>query len=144
MLKKILQKTSFGIVYLLLCLTIGEVHPFTLLPMYNTFPNWAYTFYVSDSRGSLLQNDKYFTIPADGLAHLYYSICEKEGVAQGYEKETTAELKKAGEIMMETLVLNPLSPFTGDTLQLHRVCYSINEDSIQSNNIIIHEIVIEK
>ena len=35
---------------MIMSLLIGEVHPFSREPMYNSFPNLATAFYLSDSR----------------------------------------------------------------------------------------------
>ena len=135
----ILCNTSFGLGYLLLCLLAGEVHPFSLLPMYDSFPNWAYAFYVSDKQETLLPNNKYFTIPAMDLAHNYYAICEDQKINTGYEMETKQELNKAGEIILEKLLAKHSALLTADTLQLHRVCYSFQGDSVVTHNTIMYE-----
>ena len=139
MVKSFLRNTSFGLGYLLLCLLIGEVHPFSLLPMYNSFPNWAYAFYVSDKQDNLLPNNKYFAIPAMDLAHNYYAICEDQKINTGYEMETKEELNKAGEIMMQKLLAKHSASLTADTLQLHRICYSFQGGCVVTHNTIMYE-----
>ncbi len=144
MFKSILRNTSFGLGYLLLCLFLGEMHPFSLLPMYDSFPNWAYAFYVSDKQDNLLPNNKHFTIPAMDLAHNYYTICEDQKINTGYERETKEELNKAGEIMLEKLLAKRANTLTADTIQLHRICYSLEGDSVIAHNTIMYERAIGK
>jgi hypothetical protein len=118
---------------------IGEFHPFSLLPMYDSFPNWSYAFYISDSKGQLIPNDGNFSIRSADLAHRYYAICDSANVPTGYQKESELELHKVGQIMMRTILSTAPIALRWDTLQLHRVCYYLEDVSILVHNIIMYE-----
>jgi hypothetical protein len=133
------KNISFGLCYLILCLMVGEVHPFTVVPMYNNFPNWAYAFFVTDIEGKLLPGVKYFKTSSADLSHRYWAICERDRITCGNQTETKEELRKVGEVMLKDLMNNNLREFPSDTIQLHRVSYYFQNDSILSTNVLMYE-----
>ena len=135
---KFLRNTLFGVCYITLSLIIGEVHPFTLVPMYNNFPNWAYAFYASDDEGSLLPNNSYFKINSADLAHKYYTICQNNNIRYGDRIETDQELNLVGRLMLNELLDSKANNSFFDKVNIHRVCYFYENDSVNSQDIIMY------
>ena len=128
-----------GITYIVLSLLIGEVHPFTVVPMYSSFPNWAYSFYLSDSTSRLLPIANYFKYADDELGHNYAAICEQQKIVYGNQTETKIQLECVGKQMFGLLQAHQVAPLLQSYIQLHRVCYFMQRDSINVADIIIYE-----
>ena len=50
-MKKIIFKSStfiIALIYLIGVFIFGEAHPFSKYPMYSSFANWSYVFYIID------------------------------------------------------------------------------------------------
>ncbi len=139
LLKHILPYTALGLSYVVLSLLIGEVHPFSLVPMYNNFPNYAYAFYVSDEEGKLLPVNTYFNYGAGDLSHNYVAVCESQKVFHGYNRETSGQLAAVGKVMLQKLYTFKRDSVPAQRLQLHRVNYTLTNDSITSKDVLMYE-----
>jgi hypothetical protein len=130
--------TLLGVVYILLSLVIGEVHPFTTVPMYNKFPNYAYAYYVSDENGKMLPVGSYFNYNAGNLSHNYVAICESKKIIHGYEVETQDQLSQVGKEMLEQLIAYRRDSIPAKILQMHRVNYFLEKDSIKTKDVVMY------
>jgi len=133
------QNIVLGLGYIMFCLLIGEVHPFTLVPMYSSFPSWAYSFYLSDDDNRLLPLANYFNCGDDALSHYYSNICERKHIAYGNQAETKSQLENIGEQMINQLQSHQYKSIQKPTIRLHRVCYFLRNNSITSTDIIMYE-----
>ena len=104
MIKKIIVKSSTFIVVLIYFIGViifGEAHPFSKFPMYNSFANWSYVFYITDNNDSLIPCKKLHTTGGK-LGHNFYAICNKKNIGYGDGLESNLELKKIGFEMMQS------------------------------------------
>lgn len=125
--------------YVVLSLIIGEVHPFTTVPMYNSFPNWAYSFYISDTSGKLIPIGNYYSCDYDYLSHLYSTLCQENHIEMGNEVEKADELTFIGNKMFDGLSGYRKKTLPQGKIQLHRVCYSYKNNAINKADIVIYE-----
>lgn len=128
-----------GLVYVLLSLLIGEQHPFTRVPMYSTFPNYAYSFYLSDTANNLLPLARYYHLADDELSHHYSAICEAQHIPYGNQCESPAQLQTIGRAMLNKLKPYRYAPLPAGNIQLHRVCYFLQGDTIAQNDLVMFE-----
>lgn len=123
--------TTFG-VFLLYCLgflTFGETHPFSRFPMYSSFPNWSYVFYITDEEDHIIPFED-INIHGAEVSHLYYLLCEDLGIRSGDFEESNKELEILGSKMLA--ILKEQQQFNYDTLKLYRKGYYLENDSIIS------------
>ena len=123
----LVSRFSFGIVYIALSLLIGECHPFSLVSMYDRFPNYACTYYLTDFNQKLIPLKIHFDYNTNNLTHFH-------GSAQSKEPSTIV-----GKSMMRDLLLHIKNKEVIDSLQLHQVCFSLENDSIVETDEIIYE-----
>lgn len=102
-LRKVLDRVGVFAVYCTISLTVGEWHPFSQFPMYNSFPNWSYAFYLADESGEMVPSWDAFEVDAGHLAHQFYGICQHHGIAYGHGMETEEELRFIGDKMLESV-----------------------------------------
>ena len=139
-LRNLMKNTFLFVGYTGLALWIGEVHPFTLVPMYNHFPNWAYAFYLTNENQKLLPVKKYFKHHSVNLGHLYCGIAVEQNIRYGNREETDSDLEKIGNRMIQQICpLMKTSP-EGDYIQLHRKAFFLVNGKIHSQDQIIAEI----
>ena len=124
------KNLMIGIIYLILCLLIGEIHPFTLMPMYNKFVNYAYSFKLTDKEGKVIPVSSYYSITCGSLAHKFYAISNSLAVNCGFEKETTQELRIIGKKLLKELEASRKTNPPADTICLYLVNHSFENDSI--------------
>lgn len=132
MKKNAFRGIYLGLFYVAFSLVIGEQHPFTLVPMYNGFPNYAYSFYMTTANGKLLPFKNYFKCKDDYPSHLYGSICDKNGINAGNEMETDTQLAIVGKAMLATLKKQPKQPLPQGEIQIYRICYYSEVNKIKS------------
>jgi hypothetical protein len=140
--KKHYLRFAVGGIYLGLCLWIGEVHPFTLVPMYNSFPNYGYAFYITDEHNKVLPIKKYFSYQSGNLGHYYNAVASSHGFATGFEMESAAELAIIGQEMMAQLAEKCYKLPPTEAIVLHRACFTLVNDSIEQHDVAMHQIPI--
>ncbi len=133
------QNISVGLCYVILSLIIGECHPFSLVDMYNRFPEKACTFYLTDTKGKLLPIENYYHYKTGDLTHNYNAICKSKNITGDNHTLTSEQLHNIGEIMMSQLGQRCFSKPLANTIQLHQIYFFLKNDSIQSNDIIMYE-----
>jgi hypothetical protein len=142
MLKKITRKLSSFIIvliYIIGVIVFGETHPFSLFPMYNSFTNWSYVFYITDQNDSLIPCNKLRTTGGK-LGHNFYAICNKKNIGYGNGLESNLELKKIGFEMMQMVLNKPKNiKMKNEKLKLWRTFFYYKNDSIMQLNQMIYE-----
>jgi hypothetical protein len=133
------KKRFFGIgfFYLICSLIIGEFHPFSQFPMYNSFPNWSYVFYYTDKEGQLIPA-KQLQTNTGHLAHMFYTACGTLQIEYGNGIETQQELKRLGlEITKQVGQLIQLPK--PRKVKLHRVHFYKVATEMRKKDVIIYE-----
>ncbi len=141
-MKKIIVKSStfiIALIYLIGVLIFGEAHPFSKFPMYSSFVNWSYVFYITDANDMLIPC-KVLNTSGENLGHNFYSICQEKKVAYGDGMESNSDLKKVGfEIMQMVLKKPENSKRLKEKIKLWRTYYFFKNDSIIHINQMIYE-----
>lgn len=124
-------------IYLVGFLILGEVHPFSAYPMYNSFPNWSYTFYFTDENDSLIPSNE-FDLSSGAINHKFYAICEDERINYGYGRESKSELFSIGKKMTEMII--PVAKKKDLTIvKLHRIHFKYVKDKVVKIDRVIYE-----
>ena len=140
MVKQILFKTKTIVIifiYLIGLMIFGEVHPFSEFPMYNSFANWSYAFYITDDNDSLIPCRKLNTRGVN-LGHSFYEICNERNIDYGDGLESIDDLNKVGFEMMRIVLNNPENKNI-KKLKLWRTYYYYKNDSIIHKKLLIYE-----
>ena len=131
------------IFYVVISLLIGkDFHPFSLFPMYNSFPNYSYVFYLKNERGEIVPYTQRFTLAknAGSVAHQYSSFFNFHHYRSGFGEEDSVHLKEAGKELMGMLLQGEnTSKFGFDTLMLYRRYYRLHNDSLNYQDDLIYE-----
>lgn len=113
--------------YVVLSLLVGEVHPFTRVSMYDSFPNWAYVFYLKDGQGNILffRKEKRLPVDAGGLAHTFYSYNNQHGIVYGNGNEDEQRLLEVGNYMAQSVrdAWPPTEPHPQEIVVVRRHLY---------------------
>lgn len=122
----------------------GEHHPFTLVKMFDSFPNWAYVFYTRNAKNEILFVNKYYNIKRNEgtVAHTFFSYCDQHKIAYGYGKEDSSQLHKAGSYLLTYMLEEIDCPQNQlDTIYLIRKhLYFRNNQLIQYDQIIASQV----
>jgi hypothetical protein len=78
---------------------VRENYPFSFYPMYNHFPNFAYTFFFEDENGQSL--DKELNDNHGSISHIYFAEFDSKGWRVGNAKETKHHLQIVGESIIK-------------------------------------------
>ena len=63
------EKMTVFVVYFSLCWFIGEVHPFTMVPMYTSFQKELIIYSLANENNTLLPNQSYSTLASGQIMH---------------------------------------------------------------------------
>ncbi len=129
---------AVGFIYLLLCLMVGETHPFSLVEMYNSFPNFARTFLLTDSHENVLPFNEYYWLNSSDLSHKYNTAIELIQSKKPGQKLAPDDLQKVGEIMMKALNDNSKKPVEADSLKLYLITNYMSNDSVQTDKQLLY------
>lgn len=113
----------YGIGYLV----FGETHPFSRYPMYSSFPNWSYVFYITDRDDKIIPFEEINTHGAE-VSHLYYLLSEDLQILYGDFIESEENLDIIGTRMLE--ILKRQKDFDHPYLKLYRRGFYLENDSI--------------
>jgi hypothetical protein len=138
-----MRKYFLLIFYVVISLLIGkDFHPFSMFPMYNSFPNYSYVFYLKNEKDSMVPFFPNFLRGknAGALAHQYGSFFSYHHYVAGFGQENRSNLNEAGKDLMETLLQGePRAKFGFDTLFLYKRYYHLDHDSINYRDDLIYE-----
>lgn len=123
--------------YLFGVLVFGEIHPFSTYPMYNSFPNWSYTFYFTDENNKLIPSSE-LNLTTGDINHKFYAICLHHGIDYGNGIESSASLYQIGE-QMTHMILDPNVKYKFQTIRLHRIYFKYENDTIIQQDTVIYE-----
>ncbi|MFM6935220.1 MAG: hypothetical protein ACKOXP_07230 [Flavobacteriales bacterium] len=114
------QLKSYAIAFIFVCgsFLLGEFYPFTKFPMYSSFPNYSYVFYLTDSKGTFVPLNKY-NMYGGAFSHVFFSTANDLQIQNGYGKETKDELSRIGQKMMHRLELESGQKLKN--IQIHRI-----------------------
>lgn len=101
-IKKVIFKKCPNFIFvsiLVITFVVGETYPFSFYPMYNHFPNYAYTFFFEDENGYSL--DKELNDNHGNISHIYFAEFDSKGWRVGNAKETKHHLQIVGESIIK-------------------------------------------
>ena len=143
-----MRKYFLLVFYVVVSLLIGrEFHPFSLFPMYNSFPNYSYAFFLKNEKGELVPFRSNFSRAknAGGVAHQYASFFNFHHYEDGFSAEDSAHVKEAGQALMASILQGEnISHFSFDTLRLYRRDYHLNNNQINYQDDLIHEQALQR
>lgn len=120
--------------YVFLALLVRqEFHPFSRFPMYNSFPNWGYVFFLKNERGETVPYEKHFSINkrAGYVAHTFYTLFSHHGFYYSDGKEKPEHMEAGGKELLNMIVKDePTGSFNFDSLGLYRRFYFLQEDTL--------------
>jgi hypothetical protein len=128
---------AVAILYMTGSLLIGEIHPFSCFPMYSSFPNWSYAFYLADKNNKLIPAEEFHTT-GGYIGHSYYAVCSSKKILYGNAMESKEELQSIGKEMMNLILLKNKSAKYSN-IALHRIYFYYQNDTIKQQNKIIYE-----
>ena len=138
-----MRKYFLLVIYVVVSLLIGkEFHPFSLFPMYNSFPNYSYAFLLKNEKRELVPYRKTFSKGknAGGMAHQYSAFFDYHHYQGGFGHENSIYIKDAGkELMTKLLQDENTSDFSFDTLRLYKRYYHLDNDSISYRDDLMYE-----
>lgn len=85
--KPIRENTFLFFLFVALSWFIGEQHPFSRIPMYHSFPKYAYVFYLEDLNNQLVPFKEISKLHAAEMSHLYYAALKKRNISYGEGRE---------------------------------------------------------
>lgn len=143
-MKQIFKKYSLitiAITYIFTSLIIGEFHPFSKYPMYSSFPNWSYSFFISDSNNKFIPFNK-FNMSGGEMGHWFYSICESKKIKYGNGMESGQELNFVGSEMIHLMFQKSkhVSEISNiKKIKLYRLFCFYSNDTIQKKYYLMYE-----
>lgn len=130
---------AVAVFYMFFSLLLGETHPFSCFPMYSSFPNWSYAFYLADENDKLIPSEELNTTGGK-MGHTFYSICESKKIIYGDGRESKIELQTIGKEMMDLILLNnKISTIKHSKIAIHRIYFYYEKDTIKKINQILYE-----
>lgn len=135
-----LKSYIFAAAYILISIFTGEWHPFTRVPMYSSFPNYGYAFYLADSTGQPAFFHKY---DSGFISHVYVSIAQNLHIKNGFQMETRDELTQIGKGMLEEMLRSDKNKFPKGVITLHRVAFAFEGDTIAKHDVILYSTINE-
>jgi hypothetical protein len=122
------------IIYVSLSLLLPEFHPFSRYPMYDSFPNYAYSFYVADTKGKIIPFRKNFKTQADEISHMYCEVFDEHNFNRGFGIESDNQLSIVGKELLAYIIQARSKSLVSDSISLHRVHYEFREGKIMKHD----------
>lgn len=120
-----------------LSLLIGEIHPFTTVPMYTTFPNYAYSFKLTDTKGNLIPIAKYYHSSSDELSHQFSNIANNLHLSST-DYEDSYNMRIIGKMLFTGMRMNVKNTPPVDSIQLYLVSYTRNNGNITAKETLMY------
>ena len=85
-----------AVFYLVVSVAIGEVHPFSSLPMYRVITDYSDVFYLADKNGKVVPLKKASLLPSAFINKHYHTYLNEHGLTYDDIKSNAAEREKLG------------------------------------------------
>jgi hypothetical protein len=122
-----------GYCYFVLSICVWqEFHPFSRMPMYDTFTSYNFSFKVTDKSNRLIATHYNLNMHSGALAHLFSTICRRQGISFTPEQISNRRLQLIGNEMMQKIKLKASNTINTDTIQLYIVCDYYSGNSIKT------------
>jgi hypothetical protein len=132
------MKTYFAALFFVVgAFLFGEFYPFTKFPMYSSFPNYSYVFYLTNKKGDFIPLNRYNTY-GGAFSHVFFSTANDMNIQNGYGKETAVELNRIGEKMMHHLEIGSKKGLSD--IQIHRLHFFHQGAKIIKKDKVIYEL----
>ena len=142
MLRKIAIATCIFVPYIVISMYTGELHPFSQFPMYNSFPNWSYLFYIKTQEGRMVSPLFELKSNSGAIAHVYYSACQRYEVEYGMGLETPEEMRMIADEILISLVKDK-PDFRGDTLYFYKRHFYLVDKEIREKETLMTQLYVE-
>ena len=126
-------------------LLVEDFHPFSRYPMYSSFPNWGYVFFLKNEKDSTLFINRAFGDTKNNntgyISHHFYSLCNTYHYYYGDGKEKTEELRAAGKEILQSLLAKERRLMDyADTLKLNQRFYFLKNNQLSYRDRLMYEI----
>ena len=128
--------STFGValLYIIGVLLFNETHPFSRFLMYSNFPNWSYSFYLTDEANEIIPFSSLETT-GSSVGHLYGSVSDELNIPYGSFRESEEELQQIGDRMM--FVLLESNELKYKYINLYRKGFYYQNDSIHDLTVLM-------
>jgi hypothetical protein len=111
-----------AIFYIVLSLTLGEVHPFSKFEMYDYFPSSALAFNLREPNGKMLAVNRYFNYHTAEISHNYVAANDKY---HSIEEDSLKRRILVGESIMNQIRSHSRIQLPNDTVILNMVLITV-------------------
>lgn len=132
---KMIRHNAAFLVFLLGSLLLAEQYPFTRFPMYNSFPNYSYVFYLSDLNNQPIPLSE-VEMGGGELAHNYFAIANARHFPNGKNLETTQHLRQIGYEM--AIIIRQKKPNFKVPFQIHRLYFYKSKNQLKRQDRVIY------
>ena len=132
---KMIRRNAAFLVFLFGSLLLAEQYPFTRFPMYNSFPNYSYVFYLSDVKNHPIPLSEVAMVGGE-LAHHYFAIANAHGFSNGNNLETRQHLQQIGKEMAR-MIRQKKPNFTKKFL-IHRLYFFKQNNQLKKQDRVIY------
>lgn len=140
---KTAKSIPFYIGIILITFIVREQYPFSLYPMYNSFPNYGYLFFFEGEEDVTLT--PYMKINHADVSHLYVAEAEKANIQHGYALESEEELKHIGKNIIDvTFDMEELKENHINEISLYRVNIRLENKEIITDTLILYQLNLDE
>ncbi len=100
----ILNRLWLAVLYFFLSSIIGEVHPFSSLPMYREITAYSDVFYLADKQDNIVPLKKTSRIPSAFINKHYHTYLNDHHLTYNDIKDNPAEREKLGRYVFDKTV----------------------------------------
>ena len=127
-----------AIIYSAISLAVGEVHPFTTLPMYCEIPDVNTVYFLEDNEGKTIPLINVARVPSAFINKLHTGCANKQGFESGEVTINSEAFKRIGEcVYLKTVVQEKVVAQGLPYLQLVMLHCDSKDNS--SHRVILHE-----
>jgi hypothetical protein len=129
--------------YVAISLLIGkEFHPFSTFPMFNSFPNYGYVFFLKNERDEVVTYGRNFAKSKNAgyVAHTYYSFFNSHNYSCGFGEEDSAHVREAGKVLLEMILKDEnTDALDFDSLKIYRRFYFLENEQLTFRDDLMYE-----
>ena len=110
-----------------------ETFPFSFYPMYNSFPNWSYAYYIMDNHD--IEISPLLDISHGNIYFLFEAEADKQKISLSNNAASTADLQKIGENVIDRLLTDKEIDLSITDIYLYRIFNHIEDSKLISDTI---------
>ncbi len=134
-----IQSSFIFFLYLIGCLILPKVHPFSKYEMFNRFPQVTNVFILKDNKDKIIPFSVYFDVTSDDLFQIQKSILVHDSFLDKLNRPISGICEEAGLTLHQYLLTHQIKHMMSDSFSINIYSFQYQNNSLKTHEKILYK-----